>query len=592
MRIIIFLALFCFTGICNADEWDTYYEKSGFINTPQYDETINYCKKLAHASPYIHYTTFGNSPQLRDLPLLIIDINGNFSPTTVNKTNNAILFIQAGIHAGEIDGKDAGLMLIRDITIKNVFSHLLSNVTILFCPIFNVDGHERFGPYNRANQNGPEEMGWRTTAQNLNLNRDYLKADSPEMQAMLTLYSKWQPDFYVDCHVTDGADYQYVITYKIDQEGILEKNISDWIANSYLPALKPKMAQSGFPTIQYISTLESQNLLSGLETWASPPRLSDGYSAIQNRPGLLIETHMFKNYKQRVSATYEMLKHTIDFLNNNNSDLKQLLKTADLKTSSADFRSNPLPVSFKLSPDSIIIPVKSYKMNKVKSDLTAGDWYRYSADTVTYFLPFFNKMTPETHVTLPAAYIIPPEWINVINRLKLHGIKYQMFNQPTKIEVQSFSFSNVQWKEKPYEGRHRVTFDLLEISEKRTFPRGSVLVPIQQRTAKVIAHIFEPKAPDSFVSWGFFDAIFEQKEYVEKYVMEERARMMLASDEQLRREFEDKIKSDSNYVDDQKIILDWFYKKSPYWDQKMNKYPVGKIFNTDIIDSLALSPWE
>jgi len=212
MRIFIFLLLFTSSLIAQADEWQTFYEKSGFLETPRHEQTIEYCQRLAKASPFVRYQSFGTSPQGRNLPLLIINKNGHFTAEEVRKTDQIVFYIQAGIHSGEIDGKDAGFKLIRDLVIHNKYLGLLDHVTILFNPIFSVDAHERFSAYNRANQNGPKEMGWRVTAQNLNLNRDYLKADAHEMQAFLKLYNEWLPGFYADCHVTDGADFQYSIT--------------------------------------------------------------------------------------------------------------------------------------------------------------------------------------------------------------------------------------------------------------------------------------------------------------------------------------------------------------------------------------------
>lgn len=569
-----------------ADDWLTYYEKSNYTRTPRYKETINYCQKLANASSMIHYTTFGKSPQGRDLPLLIVDKNGNFTPETVRETDNVVFFIQAGIHSGEIDGKDAGLMLIRDIVIKKKLQSLLDHVTLLFCPIFNVDGHERFSPYSRINQNGPEEMGWRTTAQNLNLNRDFLKADAPEMQHWLTLYHSWLPEFFADCHVTDGADYQYVITYKIDQHGILDRDLVQWVENAYLKELKPAMKKSGFPLMEYVYLREWQNLLSGMITWASPPRFSDGYTALNNRPGLLVETHMFKDYKTRVSATYEILKHTLSILNHEYQNLIPLVKKADAYNGSKVFRENPFPITFKRSADSTMIQFKSYKIEQTESDLSGGVWYRYLEDTMTYTLPFFNKMEPDITVMLPEAYLVPPQWEDVLHRIRLHGIRYNQLKEKHQLEVYRYRFSNPEWREQPYEGRHTLTCDMEEVAEKYTYPAGTAVISMNQPRAKVIAHILEPKAPDSFVHWGFFDTIFEKKEYAEAYVMEERARLMLASDPKLEAEFESKMKADSSFASDPTAILNWFYMKSPYWDEEMNAYPVGRLYDQNVLNTL------
>lgn len=574
--------------LAQSNDWQTYYEKSGYKETPRYNETVQYCKRLADASPWINYTSFGCSPQGRDIPLLIIDRNGNFTPDKVHAAGNVIFYIQAGIHSGEIDGKDAGLMLIRDIAITKKLAALIDHVTILFNPIFNVDGHERFGAYNRANQNGPEEMGWRVTAQNLDLNRDYLKADAPEMQSWLRLYSKWLPEFFADCHVTDGADYQYAMTYKIETHGILDENLIKWIKESYLPPLEDAMHKSGFPIIQYVTFLRSRDLKSGMNTWAAPPRFSDGYTAIHNRPGLLIETHMFKDYKTRVTATYKILQHTLETLNIEYLHLKNIVHKADSLTSQAAFRQKPFTLTYKHSSDSVMIDFLGYEYEVVKSELSGGDWYRFSDKPLTFRIPFFNKMDPDIQVQLPDAYIIPTEWQEVIKRIELHGIKFKLLLEPTKINVHSYRFKNAEWRRRPYEGRHRVSFEVEPFEEERLFPAGSVVIDMNQRAAKAAANILEPQAPDSYVNWGFFNAIFERKEYVESYVMEERARMMLASDEKLKNEFESKIKNDSTFAADPRSILMWFYQKSPYWDKKMNVYPVGKITDRAVLRRLEL----
>jgi len=586
IRLSFFLLLIS-SLVAQIPDLTTYYEKSNYKATPRYNETVEYCKKLADASPFIKYMSFGKSPQGRELPLLIVDKNANFTSAEVRQTDNVVFFIQAGIHSGEIDGKDAGFMLLRDIITKKEFINLLDHVTILFNPIFNVDGHERFSEYSRANQNGPEEMGWRVTAQNLNLNRDYLKADAPEMQHWLNLYTDWLPEFFADCHVTDGADYQYVITYKMEQHGILDHELINWIEQNYLPLLRQSMAGDGFPLSEYVSFRQSHNLESGMTTWATPPRFSDGYTAIHNRPGLLIETHMFKDYKSRVSSTYYILKNTIELLNKEYQNLKFKIAEADRRTSSSAFREKPYTINYKYTNQSELIEFLGYEYEVVKSDLTGGNWYRFYTDKPkTYEVQFFNKMEPNLKIQLPEAYIIPAEWEDVIDRIKMHGINVTEIKKELEVEVHTYKFRDAEWSKRPYESRHTVTFEIEPNVEQRTFSPGSIVIDMNQRAAKVAVNILEPKAPDSYVYWGFFDAIFERKEYVESYVMEERARMMLATDSSLRKEFETKLASDSSFVNNPRAILMWFYQKSPYWDKKKDVYPVGKIVDRKVLNNL------
>lgn len=568
--------------------FQTYYEKSQYLATPHYAETIDFCKKLDQGSPLLNYSTFGISPQGRDLPLMIADRNGNFTPEAVRKSGNAVLLIEACIHAGESDGKDAGLMLLRDIVFNKKYTQLLNHVTILFIPILNTDGHERFGPYNRINQNGPEEMGWRTTAQNLNLNRDFMKAEAPEMQAWLKLYNAWLPEFFVDCHVTDGADFQYTMTYALETMGNMENGLTGWTKNVCEKYLVSEMKTSGFPVFPYVQFRNWHDPRSGLTVSPAPPMLSQGYTAVQNRPGLLIETHMLKPYKARVTSTYTMLVHTLELLNMEYQTLQNLVKKADEITASDFFRKNPFPVSYTESfTDSTKIEFLGYDYTIDTSNLTGGLWFKYNNQKPTIWqLTIFPTCKADKFVRLPEAYLIPPQCKSVIDGLRLHGIKMEPLFQETTCNVRSSRFSNVHWQQRPFEGHHNLSYDLTDTIESRTFPSGTMVVDMNQRTARVIAHLLEPASPDSYAAWGFFDAYMEQKEYSESYVMETTAREMIQKNPQLKVEFDLKKATDKAFASDPDVQLNWFYSKSPYWDSNYNLYPVGRIVKRSDLDSL------
>ncbi len=569
-----------------ASDWRTDYEKSGFKATPRYDATVAYCKRLAEASPWIHYTTFGTSPQGRGLPLVIADRKGRFTPDAVHQSDNAVLLIQAGIHSGEICGKDAGLMLLRDIAIHKKYAELLDHLTILFVPILNVDGHERFGPHSRINQNGPAEMGWRVTAQNLNLNRDYLKADAPETQAWLRLFIDWLPDFFIDSHTTNGADYQYAITYGIEIHGNMDPGLTQWARDVYLKNLEAMMKESGYPICPYVIFRRRHEPESGLTGWVAPPMLSQGYTALQNRVGLLVEAHVLKDYRTRVTGTYEIVRHTAALLNRHYRMLHKLNRQADQLSASPAFRDEPFPVQFTATSESVLIDFLGYEYRAVKSDLTGGIWHQFSDTPKTYKIPYFNEQAPTQTVALPEAYIIPPEWQTVIERLEGHGVRIQRLHRSETLRVKSYRFKEISWQERPFEGRHRLRFEFEEIEEERTFPAGSALIDMNQRAARVAAHILEPAAPDAYVRWGFFDAIFERKEYTETYVMEKMAREMIASDPTLKEALSQSLAEDSTLAGDAWAILNWFYERTPYWDDRKDKYPVGKIFDREILSRI------
>jgi len=579
-KIVVILSFIAFIGAASGqnNDWKTFYEKSDFLETPRYDKTIEYSKKLAESSEFIEYKTFGKSVQGRDLPVLIIDKNKNFTPESVKESGNAILFIEACIHPGESEGKDAGLMLIRDIIIHQKYPDLLKNTTILFIPIFNTDGHERFSAYNRINQNGPKEMGWRTTAENLNLNRDFLKADAPEMQQWLVLFNKWLPDMFIDIHTTDGADYQYSLTYGMHTMGDMNEEHTVW-QNEYLDNVEEKLLEDNVLMFPYVSFRRWHDPRSGLIRGTASPRFSTGYVTNQNRPALLVETHMLKDYKTRVDATYHLLRHSIEYIDKHSNSLKDINIKADLE--SKNLAGKEFVLDYYTSQiDSTTVEFKGVEYDIVHSDLTDGIWVQFSDKPKDYNLVLFNKLMQGAKAILPDAYIIPVEWTNVISKLKLHGIEYTTLPEAKEFEIKTYKFSNVSFANYPYEGRQMVqSFKMEEISMNKLYSAESVIVPVDQRTAKLIAHLFEPEGPDSFLQWGFFNSIFERKEYVETYVMEKMAREMIKENPQLLEEYEQALKDNPEIYSNQWAKIFWFFERTPYWDQLKNLYPVGKIYN-------------
>jgi hypothetical protein len=569
-------------------DWTTFYEKSAYQATPRYAETVDFCRGLAAASPVFHYLSFGTSPQGRELPLLVADREGLCTPEAARAAGRTVILVEAGIHPGEISGKDAGLLLLRNLLVGQQSLDLLDGVTLLFVPIFNVDGHERFGPYNRINQNGPVEMGWRTNAANLNLNRDFLKADTPEMQAWLRLFAAWLPDFFVDIHATDGADYQYAISYALELHGNLETGLTSWARERYLPALEAAMTARGFPLTPYVIFRRWHDPRSGLVSWAASPRLSEGYVALQNRPGLLVETHMLKPYRVRVEAVYALLLETLRLLQGEGPELQARVRAADAAASDGALRREPFPLRFRATADSVMIDFLGVSYEEVTSEITGGTWIRYGREPVTYRIPYFDRQEPTVSVQVPEGYLVPPEWPAVAERLALHGVALRRLAVPVTLTVRSYRFRDVSWQEQPYEGRHPLDFQVESIREERELPAGTWVVDLRQRAARVAIHVLEPQAPDSYVQWGFFDPIFSRTEYVESYVIEAMAREMLARDPDLARQLEAAKAADPEFAGDPRAIRDWFYRRTPYCDDRVNIYPVGLIDDRAVLEALPL----
>lgn len=565
-------------------EWQTHTEKTNYRETPRYDETIAYAQKLDAASPLISYTTFGKSGEGRDLPLVIAAEGGVFTPEAARSAGKAIVLIQACIHPGEPDGKDAGFALLRDIAITKTRPHLLDHVVLLFIPIYNTDGHERFSPYNRINQNGPAEMGWRATSTNLNLNRDYMKADTPETRAWLKLWTAWNPDLFIDCHVTDGADYRYNVTYQYEHHENAPLPVRNWM-KAALERVVPATEAEGNLLAPYLEFRDNRDLSKGIESFISTPRFATGYVPLRNRPGLLIETHMLKDYRSRVRGTYDLLRFMLEEVNRDTESLLRAVRAADEETISqgrAYDAARRYPLRFELTDKAVPFQLKGVESRRELSDVSGAVRVVFGQKPVDLTVPLYDDARVIASVAPPLYYIVPVQWTSVIDVLAAHGLKMQRLAAPATIEVESYRFNDLKWASTPFEGRVMVSYQTALVRERRTFPAGSVVISLAQPSAHVALHLLEPEAPDSLVAWGFFNAIFEQKEYGELYVLEKLAREMLAKDENLRREFEQRVATDPKFAASASERLQFFYRRSPYWDKELNLYPVGRITSSNL----------
>ena len=377
-------------------------------------------------------------------------------------------------------------------------------------------------------------------------------------------------------------------SYLMEIYGDMDDGLTKWAKNIFIDQMQKHMNANGFPVFPYVDFRNWHDPRSGLISEVAPPMLSQGYTSLRNRPGLLIETHMLKPYHQRVDATYECMLTTLEILNQESKNLNMLVHNADEFVSSEPFVKSPFPLQFITSMnDSTLVEFLGVEYYSVKSDISGGEWFKYSKKPATYKIPYFSSTRPIVTAKLPYAYIIPAEWKTVIERLKVHGIRLTELSRDETVKVATCRFKNPKWQSTPYEGRHPMTnIDYDEIEETRTFPAGSALVEVMQPAGRIIPHILEPKGDGSYVYWGFFDAAFEQKEYGESYVIEKMAAEMLANDPTLKREFEQKKTADTTFAKNPQLILNWFYNQSPYIDGRKGVYPVGKIYDKTVYESL------
>jgi len=564
------------------NNWTTPAEAAQFRTTPSYAQTLAYLQRLQQTAPgKIKLETFGMTPQGRPMTVVIASDDGSFTPDAARAAHKAVVLVQAGIHSGEIEGKDAGLMLLRDIAVSGRYPHLLDHVVLIYIPVYNVDGHEHSSPYNRINQNGPESMGFRGQAQYLNLNRDYIKAEAPETLAWLKLWQTWLPDFLIDIHTTDGADYQYDLTWYTEDPHKFDPVIAAWQRKLMEQAI-PAYEKLGHLASIYLEFKDGRDPRKGIENFGSGPRFSTGYAALQNRPGLLIETHMLKSYAVRVHAVYDLLRVVLDDINRNPSGLLTATSQADADTVARTGDAHAqVPLTFKRDPAPTPFELKGYAFTQTHSDISNDSWIQYDPNKpVTYRIDNWNGLLPDVSVTPPVAYVVPGEWKTIIDKLDAHGIAYRRIGHPMKeVDATAYRLDQPTWAARLFEGHLMLhSFTLHAHPVEVTLPAGSVIVPMNQRAANVAIELLEPQAPDSLLHWGYLDAIFEAKEFGEPRVLEKLARDMLAKDPKLKAEFAQKLRDDPAFAADSRARLDFFFMRSPWYTvQQVGAYPVLRV---------------
>jgi hypothetical protein len=560
----------------------TVAERSGYTRTGRYEEVERLCAAYAAQWPQaVRCFEFGRTPEGRPMMALVASRAPGLTPEDAAAHELPVLLIQGGIHAGEIDGKDAGFLALRELLENKAAPGALERITLVFVPVFNVDGHERFGRWNRPNQVGPEEMGWRVTAQNLNLNRDYMKAAAPEMAAMLRLLNAWDPILYVDLHVTDGAQFQYDVANLVEPFLGGDPALQP-LGRALMDDTNARVTAGGglpLPFYFYPSLRDGNDPASGFELNAYTPRFSTGYWALRNRFAMLVETHSWKDYRTRVRVTHDIFVGLADLTAHNGHAWVQAAHESDQKASAVG--GTPVPLAFKTTDRHHIIDFRGYAYTREPSAASGSVALRYNPkEPQIWRIPLYDEVVASVEETAPTGgYVVPPAYAAwLTERLALHGIESHLIEQDLGVRhVEEFRADKVDFSAHPFEGQMMATLFGKWAAEERSIPKGSLFVPIAQAKARLVMSLLEPRAPDSFASWGFFNAHFEAKEYMESYVTEEVARQMLANRPEIAAEFVERLAKDPQFAKDPAARLEFFRRHHPSWDDRLNVYPVTRV---------------
>ncbi|WP_199271991.1 M14 family metallopeptidase [Pseudoduganella flava] len=560
----------------------TVAERSGFEATGRYDEVIKLCADFQKAYPKaVRCFEFGRTPENRPMLALAVSKTGALTAAEAKKRNLPVLLVQGGIHAGEIDGKDAGFLALRHSLEGKAASGTLDKQVVLFVPVFNVDGHERFGPNNRPNQRGPVEMGWRVTAQNYNLNRDYVKADAPEMQAMLALVNQWDPLAYIDLHVTDGAKFEADVSIQVEPV-----HGGDAALRAAGTALRDNVIadlrkQGSDPKHFYISFAKTDDPQSGFIDEMSTARYSTGYFYLRNRFGMLVETHSWKDYPTRVKITYNTIVSLLDQVATHGTEWRTAALAADARA--AALGGQDFPLSYKTTDQTHTIDFRGYEYKRVPSDVSGGTWTQYDETKPQLWkVPLREEIVPDFVVKAPAGgYLVPAAHAAAVGaKLKQHGVTFKVLaGAPGKVDVEAFRATETKLTPQSFEGHQMLAVKGAWNAEQRDVGQGALFVPIAQPKARLVMTMLEPQGADSLLAWGAFNTAFERKEYMEEYVAEEVAREQLR-DPAVADAFKARLESDPAFAKSPHARLEFFAKRHPSWDERFNLYPVYRTART------------
>ena len=554
-------------------EFKTPFEKNN-NSTATYFEAIEFYKNLAHQFETLELKEYGATDSGHPLHLAVLSSNGEFEPQSIRKSGKQILMINNAIHPGEPCGVDASMLLLKDYLTKPELQKYLENLVIIVIPIYNIGGALNRNSTTRANQNGPESYGFRGNAQNLDLNRDFIKCDSKNAQTFNQIFTEWQPDVFVDNHTSNGADYQYTLTLIPTQHNKLDPNLAAYLYDEMLPKLYKGMAKTDYEMTPYVYARSTPD--EGIAEFLDLPRYSSGYAALLNTISFMPETHMLKPFKSRVESVHFFMDCMIKTMH----DDHKKIKTARHKAIEETKAKHSFDLNWELDfTKSTKITFKGYEAKYKTSEITGLDRLYYDRNApYEKEIPFYNEYKTTLSVERPEAYIVPQSNHRVIERLNWNGVEMKRLAKDTEIEVELYQIGNFETTDYAYEG-HYLHSDLKVEKKMQTwlFRKGDYVIYTNQKSNRYIIETLEPQAPDAYFSWNFFDGILMQKEYFSSYVFEDLAAEYLKQNPELKEQLEKKKKEDDKFASSTRAQLNFIYQNSPWHEKTHRVYPVGRL---------------
>ena len=578
IQITIMRKLFACIGLLStnflvAQNITTVFEKSKGTRTPTYHEAIDWWQKLDAQSGKVKMLTMGMTDAGYPLHLAVVANNGDHNFDNIRKNNKRVILVNNGIHPGEPDGIDASMLLARDIVTNKI--KLPDNIVLAIIPVYNIGGCLNRSADYRVDQNGPEEFGSRGNSQNLDLNRYFIKSDSKEAKAFAEIFHLTDPDVFLDNHVSNGADYQHVMTLICTQHSKLGGVLGEFMNKSFEPGLYASMKEKGYDLIPYVNAF-GDTPDNGWPEFFEGPRYSSGYAALWHTFSFVAETHMLKSYYQRVKATYELMRSFMDFTGKNSEQIKNLRN----QTKQSVRFAKEFPISWTLDRSIFHKRIyKGYAAVRKPSDVSGQPRLFYDrSKPYEKEIPFYNFYKPSAFIQKPKAYIIPQGWWPVIDLLKVNKVQMTQLKKDTTIEVEVYRIDD--YKTAPRQNEmHHINGDVKTSTsiQKLKFKKGDYYIPMSQVANRFLIETLEPTAADSYFAWNFFDGILAQKEGFSGYAFENIAADYLRTNTELKNKLEQRRATDTAFAKNGRAQLNFVFENSPWVEPDYLRYPVYRV---------------
>jgi len=510
MKKYLILSILLLSGFLQAKAQDqllTTAEKTNYQATSTYEEVMTFLNKLKNQSPYARIETLSVTVEGRYVPLLIIGNPLPENPEELKDDPRIVVYFQANIHAGEVEGKEATLMLARDL-LKNPESDILKNVVVLINPILNPDGNEKFSTKNRTNQNGPPSVGVRYNGQHLDLNRDAMKLETPEIRGVVNMLNRWDPAISVDCHTTDGSYHEEPTTFVWQLNPNGDRNLINYMRDKMMPAVHNTLLNKyNVENVFYGEFVDRLHIDKGWYMYAAEPRYLVNYIGLRNRLAILNENYVYADFKTRVNASYHLLQSILDYAAGNSKEIKAKLAKADREMSSWKTRPavfDSFAVEYKVQPTPEKITIKAYETDTIPG-VKGYHRYKQSDRQRTITVDYLADYYPTESVPVPYAYLMAKQNQKIIQLMKTHGIRMEKLNKDTTLMVESFKIEELKCTGRLFQGHYMNKVKGKFVKEKKKFPAGTYIIKTGQPLGRLVAYLLEPESDDGLLKWNFFD---------------------------------------------------------------------------------------